>query len=730
MIEGENMKKKWGIRLLSILILTGLLWSLGARSGRVFADADPIGGQEGQTAQTASYSLSTITSTTEVVLNGSSPSYNFYIPVPQQWKLTGMTLHLQVNHSDVLRQSSTLTAQVNNTPVDSLQLTDGNASSYQWDVVVPAELLTGDLIQVSLVGFMRISDVICDDIENAANWVRIAGDSSVDITYEMQTADFSLDQLPYPLIQTRSLVKDQVVIVTPSSATGEEMTAVFAVAGMLGASSTWRGLDLSTVQTSGLTDAVKADSDLILIGTIDRLNLSTLGIDWSLPVTANQLTLPGGSAVAEDAGVVMVATSPWNAEKAVIAITGKTPAAVTKAALAFRNTQFANLARGKYAVIAATPQDLTGSAGSPDWSKTDLEALGYADQKVNGIGDQTINIPLDLPNGVQPKEIKVTVVFNHAPFVSSDRSYLVLSINGIPQAGLYLNSENEKRTSWNVTVPVDQLVPGKNVLSVLFTLHMANTEVCTDDYYNQAWAVLNRQTSIEVAFDSNAVQPDLGNYPSPFGQDTLIVLPKDMGDQERQGIFQVAGQLGVLLGSQAQYMQLVTVDTITADDLKGHSLILVGTPADNSFIAEAMKSAPVQMDTTSRTLKNKLFDLSVEDGQTVGMLQELTSPWDESKSVLLITGADDQSVGWASELLSTGDAVKRLSGNVALVDEKNGLTLLNTYEPDKSVSAVTQLETRSTGPSSLVLEIVLVALLVVIVVLLIVILVRRRVAKH
>jgi hypothetical protein len=723
------MKRKWGV-LLSIWVLIGLFWSLGTPLTQVLADAGPGTGEEDPSASTTTYLLSTITNASEIVLNGSSPSYTFYIPVSQQWQLTGMDLHLQVSHSDVLRESSTLTVQVNNIPVESVQLTDANAGGSQWDVTVPTELLTGDSIRVSLVGFMRISDIICDDIENTANWVRISGESSVDFSYNTQPIDFSLDQLPYPLIQSRSLEKDQVAIVTPADATGEEMTSVFTVAGMLGAASTWRGLDLSTVSILGLTDTVKTTSELVLVGTADRLNLASLGVDWSLSISGGQFTQPGGGTVARDAGVIMVAASPWNAGKAVIAITGTTPEAVTKAALAFRNSQFASLARGKYAVISTTPQDLTGSTDTLSWAKTDLETLGYSDQKVNGIGDQTISIPLDLPNGVQPKEVKVTVVFNHSPFISSDRSYLVLSMNGIPQAGLYLNSENEKRTSWTVTVPTDQLMPGTNVLSILFTLHMANTEVCTEDYYNQAWAVLNRQSSIEVTFDTDPVQPDLGNYPSPFGQDTLIVLPQDMGEQERQGIFQVASQLGALLGARAQFMQLTAANAITADDLKGHSLILVGTPETNGFVAEAMKSAPVQMDTVSRTLKNDVFDLSVEDGQTMGMLQEMTSPWDDSKSLLLITGVDDQSVGWATELLSTSDAVKRLSGNVALVDKKNGLTLLNTYEPEKSVSPVTQLETRSSGPSGLVLEIALVILLVVIVVLLIIILVRRRVSKH
>ena len=147
------MKRKWGV-LLSIWVLIGLFWSLGTPLTQVLADAGPGTGEEDPSASTTTYLLSTITNASEIVLNGSSPSYTFYIPVSQQWQLTGMDLHLQVSHSDVLRENSTLTVQVNNIPVESVQLTDANAGGSQWDVTVPTELLTGDSIRVSLVGFM------------------------------------------------------------------------------------------------------------------------------------------------------------------------------------------------------------------------------------------------------------------------------------------------------------------------------------------------------------------------------------------------------------------------------------------------------------------------------------------------------------------------------------------------------------------------------------------------
>lgn len=682
-------------------------------------------------AGTSSFALADLTGIGDIVLSGSSTSYSFFIPVPVEWNLTGMEMRMNLTHSELLRPNSTITLLINSVPVESLQLVSSNVGPYVWDVNIPAEYLRGDVINVSITGFMRVSDYVCDDLENPANWARIASKSEVVFTYDPLPLSLSLNQYPYPFVRTRSLTADKVTVVIPDNASGVEMASVFDVASSLGAMGTWRGLSLSTLQEAQFSDDVKSKYDAILVGTVDRLKLTSLGVDWGLRIDAGKLVQPDNTYVPDASGVILIAQSPWNSDKAVIAITGFTQEAVTKAALAIRNSQFADLVRGQYAVIPSLPVDLTASKGGPDWTSTDFSTLGLLDQTVNGIGEQRISIPLNLPNGIQPKEIKVKLDFSHSPFVSTDRSYIVLIVNGIPQEGLYLKSSNEKRTEWTVTVPIDQLLPGKNKMEVLFNLHMADNEICTDDYYNQAWAVLYRDSTIQVSFDNSVVQPDFLNYPSPFGKDTLVVVSPSMGEAERNGTFQLISQLGALLGDQAKYVEMKTAAEVKPEDLKGHSLILIGLPDINSYVAEALKSAPVKVEGTSRTLKTTLFDLTVADGQQVGLVQEIISPWDATRSVLLITGSSDKGMGWGTGLLSSTTAIQRLSGNVAIVDENGGLTLVNSFEPAKSVSPVTIAGTPTQkGPSERTLWIILVGVLAAAIAGLIFILVHRRMAQH
>ena len=719
-------KNKW---LFSFSIFFVLALMVTSISTPVFAQGT-ASSTPADEASTSTYTLADLTGIGDIVLNGTSPSYSFYIPVPSEWQLTGMVMRLNLTHSELLRSSSTLTLQINNVPVSSLQLGSSNTGPYEWDVTIPAEYISGDVIAVSLVGFMRVTNNVCDDIENSANWIRIASQSAVDFLYTSLPLKLSLDQYPYPLIRTQSLTADTVSLIVPDDATGEEMTSAFTVASSLGSMGTWRGLTLTTLQEKQFTDEIKSQNDVLLVGTADRLNLSSLGVTWSLTVNSGKLVKSNKSVVPDTSGVIMIAQSPWNSDKAVVAVTGSTPAAVAVAAQALRNSQFANLIHGDYAIIPSLPVDLSVSNTASDWESTTFAALGYADQTVNGIGQHRISIPLNLPNGVQPKEITVKLVFSHSPFVSTDRSYLVLSANGIPQEGLYLDAKNESQSEWTVTIPADQLIPGKNILSILFDLHLSSTEVCTDYYYDQAWAVLSRNSTVQVSFDTAAVTPDLSNYPSPFGSDTLIIVSPSLGENERNGTFQLISQMGSLLGKQSGNLQIMTSAQVKTEDLKGRSLILIGLPDKNSYLAEALKSAPVQLAGTSRTLKTTLFDLTAEDGQPVGLVQEIISPWDSTRSALLITGSNDQGMGWAAELLSTSTRIKRLSGNIAIVDKNGGLTLANSFEPAKSVTPITSQADKPKGPSERTFWLAVIAALVVVVAILILILIRRRVEHH
>lgn len=200
---------------------------------------EPISGN------TAIYTLDQITGAGELVLRGSGASYTVYASIPKEWKLTGTVLRLTVTHSPVLRPDSTLTVNVNGTPVSGLGLSPENVDATAWDVTVPPELLTGKVLAVWFSSaYLRVSDDVCADILNDANWVGIASTSTFEYTFDRQPFTPELSEFPYPFIRTRALEPDAAVMVLPSGATGTELIPAFYLSSAMGAQATYRGISL------------------------------------------------------------------------------------------------------------------------------------------------------------------------------------------------------------------------------------------------------------------------------------------------------------------------------------------------------------------------------------------------------------------------------------------------------------------------------------------------------
>ncbi|MBI3362372.1 MAG: cellulose biosynthesis cyclic di-GMP-binding regulatory protein BcsB, partial [Chloroflexi bacterium] len=635
------------------------------------------------TPATATYTLAQMASVTEIVLRGVSPSYFLFVPNPEEWKLTGLTLHLKVTHSSVLTADSTLTVEVNDTPVASLKLTAENVGPTTWDVTVPPELLVGEALAVKFNGYLRVSDNVCADVENVANWARIDAASTADYAFERLDYQPELARFPYPFVRNRSLATDNAVLVVPQDATGPELVPALYLAGVLNQRATWRGLKLYTLAPSELTDASRSDYDLILVGRSDRLDLiRQVGSAWPLQVGADgSFVDAAGQPVAPDTGVVMLITSPWSPGHALMAVTGKTDTAVLNAARAVRQTEFANLARGKYALIPSAPDSGAPGKELTDWSATTFQSLGYSDETVNGLGKHSVHYVLDMPNSRVPESLQVTVLFSHSPFVTTDRSYFVISANGIPQAGTYLTKDNEKQATWEVTIPGSQLVPGRNAIDLLFDLHLPDYEACDDLYLDRAWGVIHSGTSLSAKFSGAAPRPDLANFPVPFDSGAMIVMPGQPTPNERASAFQLYSELGKQLGVRTQGLEVITADQASPDKLTDRNIIMLGLPARIPLMLEALKSAPVHFDGGTRSLQTSSLKLAVADGESVGVIEELQSPWGKSATVMVITGTDDQGVGRAALLLVDPAMSSRLKGDVAIVDARGLLTSLDSRGP-------------------------------------------------
>jgi hypothetical protein len=151
----------------------------------------------------------------------------------------------------------------------------------------------------------------------------------------------------------------------------------------------------------------------------------------------------------------------------------------------------------------------------PNFSTYTLEDFGLsADDTLQGVlvsRDYGITLPATW-NHVT--DAVVNIDFSHSKALNP-KSSMTIDWNNVRLASIQLTNENADDGQFNVSIPVDSIKQGYNTLHVEF--YMGISDYFCDDYDNPAvWAAVKKSTSFRFSTDLTQIQPDLGNLPSPF----------------------------------------------------------------------------------------------------------------------------------------------------------------------------------------------------------------------
>ena len=618
-------------------------------------------------------------------LQGPQATATFYLPIPKQWKFTGVKLHLMITHSPLLKENSSLTLEVNNTPLSSLQLNKANAEAGVWNLELPPEAFTGDWISLNFVSSLRISADICEDGDNPSVWAYISPNSTLTINYNKIPFNTSLAQLPYPFIYTNSFEPQTSLLVLPPNPSVKELDPALRVMRALGEQLNYNHIDLSAITLEKITEQQKENNNLIFVGTTNQLTpLMSTAANKNHDMGALFNTADKG--LNPNTGVISLVTSPWNRTNALLAITGDSNVAVEKAAKAFSNPQFTKLTGSKFALVNEEPQVVQQKKKqNKSEAPVSFKSLGFSDQTAIGLGPNTITYNFNLPNNKIPELLKIRTVLSHSLFSRADHSMLTVAVNGIKQASLFLSSSNEKNSSWTVKIPQNILNPGKNTLTYTFDLHLAQTGDCGPRYNYEAWGVIHAESSLQTFFSEDIPHIVLSRFPLALSTKTPIIVPEKLNDSQINTLIQFFIKLGALLGHGEPNFTVLGANEVNPALLQKHSNILIGTPQDNPWVAKAMVNASLKIDQGKVTLFDKDNKLSLTNKEPVGVVELMNSPWNNDNNTLLITGTNPDTVAWAMRILTEDKLRPQLTGNVATLNAQGTLSSFET-RPDISWS--------------------------------------------
>jgi hypothetical protein len=273
---------------------------------------------------------------------------------------------------------------------------------------------------------------------------------------------------------------------------------------------------------------------------------------------------------------------------------------------------------------------------------------------------------------------KLFLSFNHSPVIDPQSSTLNVGLNAVPVGGVTLDAQNAVNGILEVELPTWLLRPGRNRIETNVAMVIASGDPCSNEGNPQAWTVIRRDSYVHLPYIQQEAAFDLSLFPYPFVVDTnltnvSLVLPDVLNRPERERLLQLAAMLGQQAGGDRITLRATSAQDIDAVK-ESNYFVVFGRPTNNALLPTLNDKLPQPFQAGTDQLAPGLDSAILTETTTrnAGLLQELVSPWNSERAILVITGTTDEGVVAAFDLLlgnlpeEWGSA--SFSGNVAVIE--------------------------------------------------------------
>ena len=262
-------------------------------------------------------------------------------------------IDLIISHSPLLDPSrSSVTVSLNGSPVGSIALRPDDSLRRHWRVALPGPAVRPGTNSVAVTFNLYLPRTEgCGPEASERGWATLDPDSTVQLASTTSQPALDISNLPYPFIQHGTPAGS--LLVLPDDAAGMEYALQPAVE--MGRHSTGPTTEILAATASSLTDEMKASYHLLAYGLPDDNRLIAAAAE-RLPVALGpgaDRSVRGPRSVllsvrdAANLGVLELVPSPWNADRALLVISGTSAAAVRQAPTALSQ----RLSAGNVAVV-------------------------------------------------------------------------------------------------------------------------------------------------------------------------------------------------------------------------------------------------------------------------------------------------------------------------------------------------------------------------------------------
>ncbi len=457
-------------------------------------------------------------------------------------------------------------------------------------------------------------------------------------------------------------------------------------------------LHLSDVITSeifvleNIVTLLDANSQPINVNTLTATVTST-----SPPVSVQRSVVSTGDgyffyqaarAVSEGDGIVQEIVSPWDQTRAILIITGLSDEAIYKASRAMSSANRFPGMQGAFALVRDVRSMVESSPESQLVDQVTLADLGYEDRILEENTLTQVNYFFNLPITWRlGEEAYFDLQFSHSQIINYKGSSLNVALNDQPIASIPLSDENAEQGRLKVKLPSSRTYPGRgNKISIQAELQ--SEDKCAD----LGWLLIDSQSVLSLAHKEQANSGlNLDLYPYPFDRqpglaNILFTLPAEPQFQEWEASLRLAAALANDAGGSDFAPAVAVGDTWSNVNLTNYHLLAIGRPSRLPLLRHVNTQLPQPFlpdsDVIEPNLNQEILRLPPE--RSLGIIQLLTSPWNEAHALLVVTGTTDEGLQWANDVLI--HRPWNLKGNLSFITADT-INTIDTRELTKSGQA-------------------------------------------
>lgn len=597
----------------------------------------------------------------DIKMSGVISSTDKFFNVEDNWTVEDAKINLVLTKSELLDiDYSTVTVLINDTPISSEKLDGNKEYKKELSISIPKDLIQNGYNKITVKAYKTISDVVCRDDANTANWLVIHKESNIDVQYSYKSVQNILSQFNNTYLKEDNGSRLTTSILVPDNYSSAELSAGMIFSANFGEKKKYDDFSFEFNTYSNLKNK---NDNIIFIGK---------GTDS--PTDILKLFNDNEKSLLNDNCIIKQVESPFNKDSKMLIIMSNDDELLIKGSkLITSNDLIKNL--NQSSIVINKNSDINDLVSTEGEGRIYLKDLGYENLIVKGPFTQEIILDLNIPKDkVVAEGSKIKFDIRYAENLDFDRSLMTVYLNDTPIGSKRLYIDKADNDTFEATIPSDLLGKSYYQVKVAFDLNVKDLQCVTRDVDNP-WAYIVNTSYIQFDYEDNN-ELTFSNYPYPFVlddnfNDLKIIVPDIMTSTDLNNISNIVSFMGRDTKYNLGNIEIIKASEFNKNDNKSN-IIIYGTPNTNNILKDINSKLNLKFnDDFSGFESNEKIKFIGEYSSQIASIQLIKSPYNSDFGAMVITATDNNDLNLAEKYLNDLSLTKSLKGDTVVID-RNG----------------------------------------------------------